>query len=146
MRTRTLLSTLWLAFALAAPGALAQQAAPAPLPEWEQLSPAQRDALIAPLRERWNAAPAERARMYRHARRWQAMTPDERARARHGMHRWEGMDAQGRQQARRIYAAIRTMTRDERKAFMAEWKAMNPAQREAWLKAHAPPATPPPRD
>ena len=32
-------------------------------PEWGQLTPAQREALVAPLRERWNSNPDERARI-----------------------------------------------------------------------------------
>lgn len=147
MKTKPLTLVLML-LALSPLAALAQQFAPqaAPLPDWNQLTPAQREVLIAPVRERWNASPDERARMYQHAQRWQAMTPEQRARARRGMHRWEGMAPQDRLQARRIFEAIRGMSPDERKAFLAQWKTMTPAQREVWLKAHAPPVPPPPRD
>ena len=40
-----------------------QQSTTTQSPEWDQLSQAQRDAIIAPLRERWNANPGERAKM-----------------------------------------------------------------------------------
>ena len=146
MMMKTLLQLALLALTVAPLGAFAEQVAPAPLPEWNQLTAAQREVLIAPMRERWNASPEERARMLQHAQRWQAMTPEQRARARKGMHRWEGMPTQDRMQARRIFGAIRGMTPEQRKAFMEQWKTMSPAQREVWLKAHAPPLPPPPRD
>lgn len=126
--------------------AWAQQAAPAAeLPEWDRLTPAQRELLIAPVRERWNAAPADRASMYRHAERWQSMTPEQRARARRGMHRWEHMPAQTRGNARVIYLHLRGMDQDKRKLFLEQWKAMTPEQRQAWLNAQRP-QVPPPRD
>ena len=146
MMKKTLLQLALLALTVAPLGAFAEQVAPAPLPEWNQLTAAQREVLIAPMRERWNASPEERARMLQHAQRWQAMTPEQRARARKGMHRWEGMPTQDRMQARRIFGAIRGMTPEQRKAFMEQWKTMSPAQREVWLKAHSPPLPPPPRD
>ena len=46
-----------LALALAPALALAQAAPSAtPYPQWDELTPAQRDALVTPLRERWDAA------------------------------------------------------------------------------------------
>jgi Protein of unknown function (DUF3106) len=42
-------------------------------PEWERLSPAQREAVIAVVRDRWNSNPRQRARMLQHAERWQRM-------------------------------------------------------------------------
>ena len=56
IRTTVLALALWPALALAQ-----AQPAAAPLPAWEQLTPAQRNALVAPLRERWNAAQNLRA-------------------------------------------------------------------------------------
>src|SRR5690625_4406944 len=72
-----------LALAILAGPALAQSG-PAQLPEWDQLSSDQREALIATVRDRWNEAPDRRARMLRHAERWQQMSPEERERAHHG--------------------------------------------------------------
>ena len=44
----------------------------APLPDWERLTPQQREALIAPVRDRWNdAPPPQRERMLQHGQRWQ---------------------------------------------------------------------------
>ena len=81
------------AFALA-PAAFAQDAdaSAAPLPAWDQLTPAQRDLLIAPVRDRWNREPDKRPQFIEFAKRWQSMPPAQRERARHGMQRWEGMN------------------------------------------------------
>lgn len=61
---------LLLLLMLAAVPALAQSGPPNALPEWDRLTPAQRDELVAPLRERWNSEPQQRTRMLRHAQRW----------------------------------------------------------------------------
>lgn len=108
-------------------------------PEWDKLTPAQRDALIAPLRERWNANPGERARMVERAQRWQAMPRDQRDRARHGMQRWEGMSPGKRAEARALFHAMRSMEKEQRKAFLAEWRQKTPQQKAEWLKAHPAP-------
>ena len=86
-----------------------QQSTTTQYPEWDQLSQAQRDAIIAPLRERWNANPGERAKMVERANRWQAMPRDQRDRARHGMQRWEHMSPEKRNEARALYHAMRGM-------------------------------------
>ena len=121
--------------------AMAQTATPAAaaLPEWDQLSPAQREALVAPLRERWNREPAERARMLERAQRWQAMPAGQRERARHGMHRWEGMRPEKRAQARALFHAMRGMDEAQRKAFLGKWRQMTPQQRIDWVSAHPAP-------
>ncbi len=125
---------LWPAFALA-------QAQPAATqyPEWDQLTPAQRDALIAPLRERWNSNPDERARMVERAQRWKSMPRDQRDRARHGAQRWEHMSPEKRIEARALFHAMRGMDPEQRKAFLAEWRQKTPQQRAEWLKAHPAP-------
>ena len=122
---------LWPAFAFA-------QAQPAATqyPEWDQLPPAQRDALIAPLRERWNSNPDERARMVERAQRWKAMPHDQRDRARHGMQRWEHMSPEQRGEARALFHAMRGLDKEQRKAFLADWRKKTPSQRAEWLKAH----------
>ena len=107
-----------------------------PLPAWEQLSAADRDALIAPIRERWNANPDQRARLMRHAQRWQSMTPEQRRHVRHGMKRWSHLDPEERARARVLYGEMRGMTPEQRKALRARWKAMSPAERDAWVDAH----------
>ena len=121
--------------------ALAQTAAPAAsaLPEWDQLTPAQREALVAPLRERWNREAGERPRMLERAQRWQAMPAGQRDRARHGMHRWEGMAPQKRAQARALFHAMRGMDEAQRTSFMAQWRQMTPQQRSEWMLAHPAP-------
>ena len=122
------------------------QASPAATqyPEWDQLTPAQREALIAPLRERWNANPDERARMSERAHRWKTMPHDQRDRAGHGMQRWEHMSPEQRSEARALFHAMRGMEKEQRKAFMAQWRKKNPQQRAEWLKVHPVPERPQP--
>ena len=111
----------------------------AQLPEWDQLSAAQRDELIAPLRDRWNNSPDERARLYERARHWKAMPPDARQRARHGMQRWEKMSPEQQQHAQALFHAMRRMDAGERKDFLEKWRAMSPQQRNDWVAAHPAP-------
>jgi hypothetical protein len=117
--------------------------APAPAarsyPAWEQLSVAERDMLIAPVRERWNTSPEHRARMMEHAQRWQTMTPEQRKRMHRGMKRWGHMSPEQRTHARALFGEMRNMTPEQRKELRAKWKAMTPAEREAWIKAHPAP-------
>ena len=127
---------LLLCLALCIAPALAQTSGTQPLPAWEQLSAADRDALIAPIRERWNANPGQRARLMRHAQRWQSMTPEQRRHVRHGMKRWSHLDPEERVRARALYREMRGMTPEQRKALRARWKAMSPAERDAWIDAH----------
>ena len=116
-----------------------QPASATPLPEWNQLTSAQRDELTAPLRDRWNSSPDERSRMYERARRWKAMPTDTRQRAHHGMQRWEKMSPEQRQHAQALFHAMRRMNDDERKDFLAKWHAMDPQQRSEWIDAHPAP-------
>lgn len=109
-----------------------------PMPAWEQLTQAQRDALIAPLRARWNDNPDRRARMYRHAQRWLDMTPEQRERAHRGMKRWKHMDPEQRAQARALFQKMRGMSKDDRDALRKRWHAMTPEQRTEWVKQNAP--------
>ncbi|TYT23144.1 DUF3106 domain-containing protein [Luteimonas viscosa] len=145
MSSRTLLLVLVLATAPLA--AFAQSSAPAaPLPSWEQLTPAQRELLLAPVRERWNdSPPGKRQHMLEHAQRWQAMTPEQRRHARHGMKRWRDMPPEKREQARALFEHTRGLPEAERKAMIARWKAMTPEQRKAWVEAHPPGDPPQPR-
>lgn len=109
------------------------------LPEWKQLTPAQRDALIAPIRERWNAEPAQRPRMLAHAERWSAMPPEQRRRARQGMQRWQQMAPDQRARMRAVFAHLRPLPEAERKAFMARWRSMSDAEKQAWVQANPAP-------
>lgn len=134
---------------LSAIGLAAAQPGPA-LPEWDRLTPAQRDQLVAPIRERWNDADADkRRRMLGHAQRWQAMTPAEREHARHGMHSWKRLPPEQRDEARALYAKLRTLPEAERTALRERWQQMTPEQRRRWAQANPAPepregaATPP---
>lgn len=134
IRSSLLALVLWPAFAFAqAPTTAAQP------PDWDQLTPAQRDALVAPLRERWNRNPGERTRMLERAQRWQAMPRDQRDRAGHGMQRWEHMSPEQRGEARALFHAMRGLDKDQRKAFLAQWRQKTPQQKAEWLKAHPAP-------
>lgn len=138
MSAPVLLRTLFLGLALASGQALAQSST-ASLPDWDRLTPQQREALIAPVRDRWNREPDERARMLERAQRWQALTPEQRAQARHGMKRFENMSPEQRRQARALYGHMKTLTPEQRDALREQWKKMTPEQREAWMRDHAPP-------
>lgn len=109
------------------------------LPQWEQLSEAQRATLIAPVRERWNAEPAQREAMLERARRWQQMTPDERQHAHRGVKRWSHMSGEQREEARALYHHMRGLAPEAREAMKARWRTMGAAERKAWVEAHPPP-------
>ncbi|GAB3058600.1 DUF3106 domain-containing protein [Stenotrophomonas tumulicola] len=122
---------------VSASGAVSAQASP---PAWEQLTPAQREALVAPVRDRWNSAPPEqRQRMLRHGERWQAMTPEQREQARTGMRRFDGMSAEQREQARALFAKMRGMTPEQRGELRKQWGSMNSEQRRQWIRDNPPP-------
>lgn len=133
---------LLLALLLAVPlsGVAQPSAAGAALPEWDQLSAAQREALVAPLRQRWNDHPEQRSRMLAHAERWQEMEPGQRARARRGAERWRQMDPGKREALRALHARMKTLPEGEREALREQWKTMTPEQRQSWVRAHPAPA------
>ena len=77
--------------------------------------------------------------MIERAQRWKTMPRDQRDRAGHGMKRWEHMSPDQRVEARALFQAMRGMEKEQRKAFMAEWRQKTPQQRAEWLKAHPAP-------
>jgi len=123
--------------AMAEPPSRADETA-APMPAWDQLTQAQRDALVAPLRARWDQDPDRRARMYRHAQRWHDMTPEQRERAHRGMKRWKHMDPEQRAQARALFQKMRGMSKEGRDALREQWHAMTPEQRRQWVERNPP--------
>lgn len=130
-------------------GALAQSPSPPAqpaqsLPDWDRLTPQQRETLIGPLRERWNSDPEQRSRMLEHAQRWSTMTPDQRRQAHRGMRRFEGMSPRQREEARALYEYMVKLSPEERERLRDEWKRMSPEQRQAWVQKHAPKFPPPP--
>lgn len=134
---------------LATGGALAQSTSPAALPEWDKLTPQQRETLIAPLRDRWNSDPQSRERMLEHGQRWQNMTPEQRKQARKGAKRFEDMSPEQRERARALFSQMRDMPPEEREKLREKWQKMTPEQRKVWMeqhrgKDHAPPPLPPP--
>lgn len=131
---------------LVAGSALAQSPAPASFPEWDKLTPQQRETLISPIRDRWNNEPQTRNRMMERAQRWKAMTPEQRAQARYGIKRFERMSPQQREQARALYEHMLGLTPEQRKQLHDQWKQMTPEQRRAWLQKNPPKDAPPPRD
>jgi len=135
-RARWMSLSLFLLIALAASPAVAAQ--PETYPAWDALSSAQRDVLIAPLKEHWNSDPSARPRLMQRAQRWQRMTPEERARAHRGFDRWQNMDPGKREAMRALFHAMRDMTPAQRTALQQQWRAMTPAQRQAWVQARTP--------
>ena len=135
-------SSLLLGLLLLAGQALAQSQPATPLPDWDKLTPQQRESLIAPVRERWNREPEERPRMLERAQRWQSMTPEQRGRARKGMHRFEHMNPQQREEARALFEQMRKLSPEQRKELREDWRQMTPEQRRAWVDKHAPKAQP----
>jgi hypothetical protein len=134
-RWTSLSLSLLVALAAAMPATAAQTTT---FPAWEALSPAQRDLLIAPLKEHWNSDPSARPRLMQRAERWQRMTPDERAKAHRGFDRWQSMDPEKREAMRALFQVMRNMTPEQRLALRQQWKAMTPAQRQAWVRARNP--------
>ncbi len=130
--------SLLLGMLLLAGQALAQSQPAAPLPDWDKLTPQQREALIAPVRERWNGEPEERARMLDRAQRWKSMTPEQRGRARKGMHRFEQMNPQQREEARALFEQMKQLSPEQRKELRENWRRMTPEQRRAWVEKNAP--------
>lgn len=137
MKIPVFILTAAIALATLSGPALAQPETEA-LPEWDQLTAQQREALVAPVRARWNSEPERRARMLRHAERWQQMSPEERERARHGMKRWRGMSPERRDEARALYQRMRAMPEEERSALRERWKDMSGEQRRQWLEQNPP--------
>ena len=109
------------------------------LPDWDRLTPTQREALVAPVRERWNAEPTQRARMLRNAQRWKAMTPGQRREARQGMHRFRDMSPQRRQEARALFEKMRALEPQERAQLRERWQTMSPEERKQWMQHNATP-------
>lgn len=129
---------------LAAGQAFAQSPTAAALPEWDKLTPAQRETLLAPIRDRWNSEPQAREHMLEHAQRWQRMTPEQRKQARRGVKRFERMNPEQRQQARVLYQHMAELPAEQRKQLQEQWRQMTPEQRRAWIQKNAPDQSPPP--
>lgn len=142
---KTVLSrSLALGLLLLAGNALAQSAPAQSLPEWDKLTPQQREALIAPVRERWNSDPDDRPRMLEHAQRWKSMTPEQRQQARKGMRRFEGMTPRQREEARVLFIRMKDLPPEQRRKLREDWKNMTPEQRRVWIQKNAPQDTRPP--
>jgi len=112
-----------------------------PLPDWEQLSTAQREQLTIPIRDRWNSAtPEQRTRMLSRAERWQQMAPDERTRISSAIGRWQNLPPGKHHELRALFHYLRGLDKPEREAFLTHWKSMTDAQRQSWAEANpAPP-------
>ena len=137
-------SSLLLGLLLLAGQALAQSQPATPLPDWDKLTPQQRESLIAPVRERWNREPEERPRMLEHAKRWKTMSPEERKQARKGMRRFGDMSPRQRDEARVLFLRMKELPPEQRRKLREDWKSMTPEQRHAWIQKNAPKETKPP--
>lgn len=136
--------SLALGLLLLAGNALAQSAPAQSLPDWDKLTPQQREALIAPVRERWNSDPDDRPRLLEHAQRWKSMTPEQRQQARKGMRRFEGMTPRQREEARVLFIRMKDLPPEQRRKLREDWKKMTPEQRRVWIQKNAPQETRPP--
>ena len=134
--------SLLLGLLFLAGGAFAQSNVTQSLPEWDKLTPQQREALIAPVRERWNSDVEQRPRMLEHAQRWNSMTPEQRKQAHKGMRRFEGMNPRQREEARVLYVHMVKLTPEERQKLRTDWKQMSPEQRREWVQKNAPKGPP----
>jgi uncharacterized protein DUF3106 len=134
--------SLPLALLLLASNALAQSTPTQSLPDWDKLTPQQREVLIAPVRERWNSDSEQRPRMLEHAQRWKTMSPDQRRQARKGMRRFEGMNPQQREEARALFDQMKNLSPEKRKELREDWRRMTPEQRRVWVEKHAPKGPP----
>ena len=119
--------------ARAQPSADGRADAPA-MPEWDRLTPAQRETLIAVLRDRWNEHPQQRARMLQHAEQWRTMTPDQRRDAQRGRKRFQQMPQEERKRVRQLFEQTQRMSPEDRAALRAKLKAMTPEQRREWFR------------
>jgi Spy/CpxP family protein refolding chaperone len=113
--------------------AFAQSQATTTLPEWDKLTPQQREALIGPVRERWNNEPDERARMLERAQHWRDLSPEQRKQAHKGMRRFEGMNPEQREEARALFERMKQMPPEDRRKLREEWSKMTQEQRRAWV-------------
>ncbi|PKM05934.1 MAG: hypothetical protein CVV14_14425 [Gammaproteobacteria bacterium HGW-Gammaproteobacteria-4] len=137
-----LIAALALAF-----GANAQETQPVEMPRWEQLSPAQREALSTPLRERWNqAAYEQRLRWLRQAERWQHLSPEDRKAARKGLRAYRQADPQTREKLRDVFRNLRDASPEQRAVLREKWRSLSPEQRKQWLDAGGPGVAPPPEE
>jgi len=132
----TLLALSGMAFAQAPAAAPPPTPPAAQAPEWERLTPVQRDAVMAVVRERWNANPGQRAQMLQHAERWQRMTPEQRQRAKAGERRWKQMSPEERKRARAKFEQRRNLPPEQRAALRDKLKAMPKEQRREWIRTH----------
>lgn len=132
----TLLALSGMAFAQTPPPTAPSTQRTAQAPEWERLTPAQRDAIMTVVRERWNANPGQRAQMLQHAERWQRMTPEQRQRAKAGERRWKQMSPEQRKRARAKFEQRRDLPPEQRAALRDQLKAMPKEQRREWFRAH----------
>lgn len=144
MNNRQWMGTLTITLALLLAGT-AHAAPPRELPNWDQLTPEQRDALSAPLRERWNqGAYEQRLRWLQHAQRWQQLTPEERRSARQGLRAYRQADPETREKLREVFKNLRSATPEQRNALREKWRSLSPEQRRAWMQAGGPGVAPPP--
>ena len=132
----TLLAFSGMAFAQTPAAAPPSTQRAAQAPEWERLTPAQREAVLAVVRERWNADPGQRTRMLQHAERWQRMTPEQRQRAKAGQRRWEEMSPEQRKHARSKFEQRRNLPPGQRAPLREQLKAMPKEQRREWIRTH----------
>jgi hypothetical protein len=105
--------------------ALAQQGGP----QWQQLSPQQRN-VLAPLEQEWGAIDEPRKRKWLDiADRLPKMSPDERERVRNRMSAWSQLSPDERSRARQRYQEARELSPQERQQRWEAYQALPPERR-----------------
>lgn len=151
-------ATAWLAVVLlvapfAAPSAAHHPGAPARVatvpdgvrvPEWMDLSPAQRHDLQR-FAGRWNAMPAwRRVQVLERWHRWQAISPAERETLRRGETNFRSLPPALRAQMRRSLAAVARLPPPEQRRLRGIWRQLSPDARRRWLERGGPGLSPTP--
>lgn len=115
------------------------------VPDWDELSPSQRDDL-ARFERLWDQMPASRrvAILERRAR-WQRESPRARENIREGERNFQRMTPRQREMMRLSIAAVRRLPPIEQRRLRHRWQSMTPQQRSRWLERGGPGIAPPPR-
>ena len=107
---------------------------------WEQLTPAQRQAL-APLQRDWPSIDANRQQKWIEvATRFPQMSPDERRRLQDRMAEWARLTPEERTRARLQFQETRQLPAEEKRARWEAYQALSEEERRALAERTAPPA------
>ncbi len=107
-----------------------KSASPRRNPRWNELTPAQQQAL-APLAPEWDKLePARKSKWLAIGDRYAAMTADEQQRAQGRMRDWVGLSPEERKMARESYAHARKLDPDQKSAQWKKYQQLTPEQKD----------------